>query len=139
MTLRTWYPDRRLTGTIIALVLLLFAGACSSTTRGSGSGSGNLITSESIESLGLEANDAYFVVDRIRPAWLRQRGPTSIQDPNSGFPVVYLDGTRYGDIGELRGIRADQVATIQYLSSADATTRFGLGHVGGAILVMTRR
>jgi hypothetical protein len=139
MTLRLWDPDRRLTGTIVALAMLLIAAACTSTTRGSGAGTGDLITSESIESLGLAANDAYFVVDRIRPAWLRQRGPSSIQNPNSGFAVVYLDGTRYGEIGELRGIRADQVATIQYLNSSDATTRFGLGHVGGAILVMTRR
>jgi len=119
-------------------VLVLFAG-CSSSGGRSGAGSGNTITQTNIESLGMSSENAYAVIDRIRPTWLRQRGPTSIQDPNSGFPVVYLDGTRFGEVDQLRGIRADLVASIQFLNASDATTRYGLGHVGGAILVVTKR
>ena len=37
----------------------------------------------------------------------------------------------------LRSMQADQIGSMEYLSAVDATTRFGLNHDGGAILVST--
>jgi hypothetical protein len=53
-------------------------------------------------------------------------------------PVVYLDGVRVGTLDELRRLRADAVAEMEYLSPSDATNRFGTNHDTGAILVTTR-
>jgi hypothetical protein len=52
---------------------------------------------------------------------------------------VYVDGVQFGHVRELRSIPADEVERIQFMSATDATIRFGLGHLAGAILVFTRR
>jgi hypothetical protein len=39
----------------------------------------------------------------------------------------------------LRQVRAQNIATMEFMGPSDATTRFGTGHVGGAILIVTRR
>lgn len=128
---------RRIPALVLAISFGLVA-ACAQT-AGSGSRTSNVISRADIEAQGLEAEDAYSVVSRLRPTWLRQRGVTSIQDPMSNIPVVYLDGTRWGEPNDLRGIRAENVASIQFLGAGDAQTRFGVGHVGGVILVASRR
>jgi hypothetical protein len=55
------------------------------------------------------------------------------------FPVVYVDGRLFGGMRELHQIRASDVAIMRFLSAPDATTRFGTGHEGGAILIETKR
>jgi hypothetical protein len=52
--------------------------------------------------------------------------------------AVYLDGVRVGGLDELRRLRADTVALMEYMSPSDATNRFGTNHDYGAILVTTR-
>ena len=84
------------------------------------------------------AASAYEAVSRLRPEWLRRRGQISIRDPSAGEVVVYLDGVRFGGPGSLRNIRAESILQMEYLDASDATTRFGTGHGGGAILVRTR-
>ena len=86
----------------------------------------------------VSATDAYEVVQRLRPEWLRRRGQTSLRNPSAGEVVVYLDGVRYGGPRSLEGVRAESVVQMEYLDASDATTRFGTGHGGGAILVRTR-
>jgi hypothetical protein len=51
------------------------------------------------------------------------------------MPVVYLNGTRYGSVETLRSIHSTSIREIRFLNSSDATTRYGIGHLGGAILV----
>jgi hypothetical protein len=81
---------------------------------------------------------AYEAVARLRPEWLRQRGRVSIRDPGAGALVVYLNGMRQGGASALEGIAAENVAGMEYLNGSEATTRFGTGHGGGAILVRMR-
>jgi len=101
-----------------------------------GGGQSDVITLNDIAVRGLVTENAYEVVQRLRPRWLRRRGASfTIQD--AGLAVVYLNGTRYGHPDLLRQIRADEITTIRFLSGTDATTRFGLNHDGGAILVST--
>ncbi len=101
-----------------------------------GGGQADLITRNDIAIRGLVTENAYEIVQRLRPRWLRPRG-VSFSNPDAGLAVVYLNGTRFGEPAILRQIRADEITTIQFLSGADATTRFGLNHDGGAILVAT--
>ncbi len=81
---------------------------------------------------------AYHAIESLRPAWLYHQGNATISNPNP-LPIVYLDGVRSGDLEDLHLISADEVDTIARLSPADATTRWGTGHLAGAIDLRTRR
>ena len=49
--------------------------------------------------------------------------------------VVYIDGTKLGDLDVLRGLRTMDIDEVRYRSPTEAQADFGLGHDGGAILV----
>lgn len=88
---------------------------------------------------GLNVPSAYEVVEMLRPQFLRTRGSASFADPTPIPAVVYLDGLKHGDTPEsLKGIERTAIREIEYLDSREATTRYGTGHRGGAILVRTR-
>ncbi len=83
-------------------------------------------------------SSTYHAIRSLRPSWLWRRGNATLSNPDPR-PIVYLDGVRTGYLGELRLISADDVETIRRLSPSDATTRYGTGHLAGAIDVRTRR
>lgn len=119
------------------LVLLAFlVAACASSGSGRSLGSRNVITESEIASVNV--GTIYEVVQQLRPHFLQGRGQSSIQDPGSSAPVVYVNGVRYGSPDVLRSLRSMDVREIRYLSASDATTRYGTGHVGGVIEVTTR-
>lgn len=126
-----------MTRRILCLALLAVLVGCASSANGRRSlQSRNVITTEEIESLNVST--AYEVIQQLRPHFLQGRGQSSIQDPGSSMPVVYVNGVRYGPPSVLQGIRAMDLREIRYLSASDATTRYGTGHVGGVIEVDTR-
>jgi hypothetical protein len=53
--------------------------------------------------------------------------------------VVYIEGIREPSLDALRRLDVTSILLIDYLGAADATTRYGTGHTGGAILVSLRR
>jgi hypothetical protein len=76
--------------------------------------------------------DVYQAIGRLRPAWLRI-------SPQGASPVVVVDGSpQMGGLEQLRSFQAADVTALEYMSASDATTRFGTGYSGGAILVTTR-
>ena len=81
----------------------------------------------------VNAATAMDVVRRLRPLWLRVRGTGGDQ------PVVYIDQTRRGGLTLLSSLAIEVVLEIRYMSASEATTCFGMGHSGGAILVTTKR
>lgn len=81
---------------------------------------------------------AHHAVESLRPTWLYHQGNATISNPNP-LPIVYLDGVRTGYLEQLHLMSADDVDTITRLSPSDATTRYGTGHLAGAIEVTTRR
>lgn len=117
------------------------SGASSTTVR---RGNANLITESEIAGANLET--IYDVIERLRPNMLRTRGQvgrlSGATDTESGASSsrikVYHNGTAIGDVTMLRGIQAASVKQVDYLSSSDATTRFGTGHDAGAILVTSK-
>jgi hypothetical protein len=121
----------------------------------------NLITLDEISRTG--AQNAYQVVESLRPAWLRTRGVQSLSEsthtggrdgrgaqavagdggvtiPNAGRPqvIAYLGTMRLGPIASLREIPVADVGSIRFLSPAQATHRFGANHTHGAIVVELR-
>jgi hypothetical protein len=121
-----------------ACLLAVFFLACASSQETAGTRrSANLITAEEIAASS--ARNALDAVQLLRPNWLRMRGVSgSTLGGETIAPVVYSDNIRLGDAENLLGLPASDIASIEYLNSRDATTRFGTGHTGGAILIKTK-
>ena len=106
-----------------------------------GGGGGGTSTGPTITRADLENRahmNTYDIVMQLRPAWVRPRGSPSFQTPSGRFAVVYVDQGRLGLPDSLRQIDPAAIDEIRYLNPTDATTRFGTGHMGGAILVTSR-
>jgi len=120
---------------VASLALALGLAGCASAGGGGAEdgaprGSANRIIFEELQPL--QQLDGYQAVQRLRPIWLRARGGT--------MPQVLVDGNRQaGSLDALRSIRAADIQEMTYMSARDATTRFGTGFDGGAILITTRR
>ena len=114
-------------GHVLAFTLVLAAVACGS--RGTARGSSNVITRTQISAL--PDLTAYEIIERLRPRWFRSQ-TANFSGPIP--PVVYVDNRR----GSLAGIRSAYIERIEHLNSGDATTRYGTGHMGGVIRVVTR-
>ena len=84
------------------------------------------------------ASNAYEVINRARPTYLRSRGRSTINAGTSEFATVYLDGQAYGNIGTLKNIPAQQIHEIRYYSASDAVTKFGMQSGSGVIEVRTK-
>jgi len=124
--------------TVLPLIILMLLMACAT----SGPGSGRASRSGSITIAGIaeiSAGDAYDVVEKLRPGWLRSRGPNSISDPSPAYPTVYVDGVRRGEMDMLRTVSVMDVQQIDFLSTQEANLRYGPDHFGGIIHVKTRR
>ena len=119
-----------------ATLLLLVAAACASGGGGGGGGgAGNSITRDMIDNPSNQ--NAYTIVQRFRPRWLSPRTQGTISNPEPSFPQVYVDEVRFGPIDTLYRIDGTQIERIDYMSGLDATTRYGVGHDGGVIMVWT--
>ena len=92
-----------------------------------------------ILSRGNNDHTAMGLIRRLRPSWLRTRGQKSFTDPSATYPVVYMDEIRHGGLGTLNQIPSSEIQSMQFFSTADATTRWGTGHTSGVINVVTGR
>ena len=132
------------------LVLALVVSACASSSGTSGGeagqlpsaaatrGNANLIVRTELEEY--RGQNALVAVEGLRRRWLQPRRSASFTS-GSFSPLVVVNGTPRGELGELRLISSDNVETMRYLSPSDATTRYGTNYAGGAVEVtlITRR
>ena len=141
----------------VAVVAAALCGGCSSSgsTAGTASQSGSsgiastrprtggqdLILESEIAARAGEATNALQIIMKLRPQMLRSRGVISPNDANSEatMPKIYVDNVSYGNVESLSNINATQIQEIQYIKATDATTRWGTGHTGGVILVITKK
>lgn len=120
----------------VMVVVLGLAGAACSTRSDSGSTRSNakVITTAEMQASGHQ--DAYSLVQTLRPQWLRVRGTSSFNLTET--VQVYLDGSRMGGPEQLRQISTHSISSLRYLDGLEATQRFGLDHGAGAIVISTR-
>lgn len=136
-------------------VALLGAGACGTSTSSAGGApkpASNIITADEIAKVNVQ--NVYEAIQKLRPSMFRQRqvasangqGGVAADAPartgsavTSGEVVVYADGTRLGPLENLRQIAASSVASVRYYSASEAQLKWGSGHQGGAIEVITKR
>ncbi len=127
--------------------LLLLLAACSTAggqIANGGPDRSDVVTSRSPEFIsseelaGASHLNALQAVQRLRPRWLRSRGPVSTATPAVG-PGLFVDGNPRGYGLDLATIPVVDVLEMRFLDSRAATTRFGTGYPDGAILIATRR
>ena len=120
----------------LAVVLLLSACASGQTSRADRpSRDLNALSRAELEAqVGISLYD---MIQRSRPNWLRTRGPTSLMLGENEI-AVYRDGQRIGGPAVLRDVAVESVERVVFLSGPEASSRFGLDHDKGAILITTR-
>jgi hypothetical protein len=74
-------------------------------------------------------------VERLRPFYLQQRGPSTLLAARDTRVRVFLNDVPIGGVEVLRTIPVSSVAWIRYMSPREATVRFGAQGGGGAIIV----
>ena len=157
-------PFKHLPGALLALVaaavIALGTAACASSSSKQGAGaattsgpksSATFITADEIERVHVQ--NGYDAVKKLRPAMLSQRQvasangqggiskdapPITGTNVSAGQVIVYVDGTRLGDIDQLRQISASSIATMRYYSASEAQLKWGSGHPGGVIEVISK-
>lgn len=134
-------PQKRFFIALLAITLGLggCAGGGSGTGGGTGSGAqatggrrtSNRITAEELATVS--ELDLHAAVNRLRPAWLRAGSRGTL-------PAVILDGSpQTGGVDVMSSMRAADVASLEFMSASDATTRYGTGYSAGAIVITTHR
>jgi hypothetical protein len=136
---------RRLAPFCFALALTVACGGGSSTassTAGTASvprGSMNFITNAEVEAAPIDANTAYDIIARLRPAMMRPRNQTAGARNEEFGVIVFIEEVRAGDVESLRTIMRSTIYEIRYISATDATTRWGTGYSNGVIQVRLKR
>ena len=104
-------------------------------------GSSNLITSAEIEAAAQDIQNAYELVERLRPMMMRPRNLSAgAVGAGTTFGVVaYVEEVRLGDLEALATVMRATVREIRYIGATDATTRWGTGHSNGVIQVVLKR
>ena len=122
----------------LVLIGLTFplASCAAGTASGGSRGSSSVITTEELEAARVDTRDLFDLIERLRPNWLVSRGSTMRERID---PVVYVDGTRFGELESLRDIAIIAVLEVRWISARDATFQYGTGHAGGIIAVSTAR
>lgn len=131
---------RTIVTTLASCWLLLALAACASPgTARSSTGSPDRITSAEISSSS--ATNAYELVSRLRPNWLKRTSTGSIGGGvRSQVILVYLDGNRLGDVSALRTLSVTGIRSVQWLDAGRAATVLqGIGSdaIAGAIVLRT--
>jgi hypothetical protein len=124
----------------IAAIVALAACASSGTSRSTTPRSSDQITSAEIASSS--ATNAYSLIERLRPNWLRTPGLGSIGGGGRTQVIaVFLDGQRLGDLQSLRTLSVDGIKSMQWLDAARAATVLpspGTDPIGGAIMIKSQ-
>lgn len=121
-----------------AMFLALGCGSAPMSVVTGAPGHRDMLFDAEIQSNKIPGMTVYDLVAQLRPEYLRSRGANSLRTPTPPTAVVYIDGSKYGSLDQMKAFSADHVTQIQYLSAANATTRFGMDHGGGAILITTK-
>jgi hypothetical protein len=121
---------------LVWLVVLALA-ACASAGRQPETGSANVITRSELDAVG--SLSTYDAVQRLRPVFLRDRGPTSLLSAGARTrPAVFIDMTEYGELESLRALPASHVQEVRFYPGSQATTKFGSTYGAGVVQVTMR-
>jgi hypothetical protein len=81
--------------------------------------------------------NAYELIQALRPRWLRTHGPDSILGETPDVQV-HMDENRLGGVNALRAIPTTDIVSIQFIDPVSAAARWGGDHANGAIIITTK-
>lgn len=113
----------RSTGATFLVAVCLLTQACA-LSRGGNPGEGrssSRITGDEIA--GSTARNAFELVEKLRPEWLRLRAVPRIGQEVPVL-VVFLNSTRYGNAESLRDISVEMIGSLEYLSGSAVQAEF---------------
>lgn len=110
--------------------LIVVPGSTEEPTKTPRRSSRRTITTEEIRAT--QASNAYQVIQRLRPEWVRARSGAS-----GGTASVYHNMIGVGSVAQLEHIPASGMISVRYLSGIEAKSQFGSGHTMPAILITT--
>lgn len=94
------------------------------------------ITRAEIEGSAQRDQDIYQVVRSLRPHFLQKpRGVRSLGGTTGGSTLLYVDGVRESDLGQLKAIPAAVVEEVRYLDPTRSEMEYGSDAQGGAVVV----
>ncbi len=119
------------------LIVLIAALSCTGGTRTPSADNPGILTRSDLAAAG--SVNALEAVQRLRPAFLRVRGPTSILNASAHTrPVVFVDASEYGEIESLSSFPASRVEEIRFFPGPEAATKFGSQYGAGVIQLRLR-
>jgi hypothetical protein len=119
------------------LALALAMASCTPAQHSAPSTASDTITRADLDAAGTAT--VYDVVARMRPAYLRSRGPTSVVNATArSAAVVFVNDAEFGDRESLRRFPASRIEEVRYYSGPEATTKFGSAYGAGVIALKTR-
>jgi hypothetical protein len=120
----------------IVIFILMYGCAASDGTRDRQRTDRNLLTKQEIQSVSV--SNMYEVIDRLRPFWLRARGPVRSFVGETDI-LVFRDNINIGSLETLRQISPESVDSARFLDSSTAhSTLPGISrgqHIAGAIVL----
>jgi hypothetical protein len=120
------------------LLVLLVLGACLNTQRRAATSGIDVVGEDQIENM--RAVTAYDVVSRVHGEYLHSRGRQSMDAHMPEIPAhVFVDDTYYGDISTLKAVPASQLSEVRFYQAYEAQYKFGSGHMGGVVQLITKR
>ena len=95
-----------------------------------------VITEDELRSV--QGNTMYDVIAKLRPQYLRDRGPIALTGGARDVATVFLNTEEYGPIASLRDFPATDIEEVRYFSGIDAVTKFGRYYGTGVIQLISR-
>jgi hypothetical protein len=98
----------------------------------------DVLTEEEIRQANIVSN-AYEVVTRLRPQWLRMRGTTAVPEDDGTREIqVWNNGRKLGNPETLRDITVTQIIEMRWVDPIQARQRYGPGNARGVIAINSR-
>jgi hypothetical protein len=124
----------------LQLLALLSVMACApAATQGSGSSIGhdyNRITAD--ELAASTAQNAYELINKSRPQYLKTRGRTTVMLDTPDRASVFMDGTLFGTPDALKNIPVSGIREIRFYPATEAGIKFGSQYGAGVIDIKTK-
>lgn len=135
----------------LAIALVLFAGACTSSPSpdtGAEPASADhvarnadVISSQELADPVIAAQDALTAIRQLRPSYFRNRGPITMRsggNPNNppGQVQMSQDFGSLHPLSELSGVAVRTLVEVRYLNTNEAQARFGINANGGPVIVV---
>lgn len=123
----------------LALTALLAIGACTSAQSAPPQTArraepNRILASEMV---GAQQPNLYAYITMARPRWLESTRTTGF-DGRTTTVTVFMNGQRYGDVGQLRSLPLDGVKELRYYGVSEAQQRFNTPNLSSVIDVVTK-